>query len=352
MYLFIGRIDFYEKQFVSKSGKSGYAPVCLNEWVRDVCGKPNIKCSDCSNKAYQKLGKNIIERHLRGNIIAGIYPLLKDETCNLLAIDFDDEGWCEDVTALRKIFVEYNIPVAFERSQSGNGAHIWFFFEQKIPAALARKFGASILTCAMSNRYQIKFQSYDRLFPNQDTIPKGGLGNLIALPLQKSARMKNNAVFIDKHFEPYTDQWAYLNSIQKLSQDSIETLIAKLCKGSELGLLRAEDESKPWELKRVQLNADDFPKKITIVKANMIYIPKAELSNKALNTLKRLAAFQNPEFYKAQAMRMSTYNKPRIISCADETVEYLCLPRGCEKDVNNLLNKFERIQLKENLLQE
>jgi superfamily II DNA or RNA helicase len=197
-------------------------------------------------------------------------------------------------------------------------------------------------TYAMNQRHEITFKSYDRLFPYQDTMPKGGFGNLIALPLQKAARENSNSVFIDNDFQPYRDQWAFMSSIQKLAENNIETLISKLCKGNELGILKedAEEISKPWETSKVVLQNKDFPDTIEIVKANILFIPKAGISQKALNRIKRLAAFKNPEFYKAQAMRLSTFNKPRIISCADETEDYLCLPRGCETDLKELLKEI------------
>ncbi len=342
MSLFRGREDVYAKRWENKKLKtSGYSPACANEWVPGVCLKPKIKCSVCNDKDYPELNKQVIENHLLGKVVAGVYPLLTDETCWFLAIDFDDEGWKKDISVLRKVCSQFDIPVVVERSRSGNGAHAWFFFDQPVQAILARKFGSAILTFAMNQRHEIKFKSYDRLFPNQDTMPKGGFGNLIALPLQKAARDNNNSVFIDDDLVPYGDQWAYLSSIRKLTENNIESLIAKLCKGNELGTLKedVEEKIKPWETSKVILQNKDFPETIEIVKANMLFIPKAGISQKALNRMKQLAAFKNPEFYKAQAMRLSTFNKPRVISCADEIDEYLCLPRGCENDLIDLLKE-------------
>jgi superfamily II DNA or RNA helicase len=339
MSLFKGRDDVYAKRWEGREGRAGYAPVCLNEWKPGFCGKPEVKCAFCKHKSYAPLDARVIEAHLRGNLVAGIYPLRQDEKCHFLAIDFDKDGWQEDVSTLKEVCTAFAVPVAVERSRSGHGAHAWFFFADPVAASLARKFGSALLTCAMSQRYQIKFKSYDRFFPNQDTMPKGGFGNLIALPLQKAARQNSNSVFIDERFQPYEDQWSFLAQIRRLAEDEIGTLISKLCSGSELGELKQDEEeaTKPWETRRSKLTRHEFPTVIQLVKANMLYVNKSGLSQRALNTMKRLAAFKNPEFYRAQAMRLSTYGKPRVISCSEETPEYLCLPRGCEADLDSLL---------------
>ncbi len=341
MSLFKGRNDVYATRWKNKKKAiSGYAPVCLNEWQAGLCGKPKIPCPKCQNKSYAALDESVIENHLKGNLVAGVYPMLSDETCCFLAMDFDDSGWQGDVSIVRETCDEFKIPVAVERSQSGNGGHIWFFFEDRISAPLARKFGTALLTFSMNRRHEIKFKSYDRFFPSQDTLPKGGFGNLIALPFQKVSREKHNSEFVDESFNPYPDQWAFLSTIKKISEDQIGPLIASLCQGHELGELKIdeEEEQKPWEtVKKVRLNKDDYPSELEIVKSNMLFIPKNGVSEKGLNHLKRIASFKNPMFYKQQAMRLSTYGYPRIISCADETKDYLCLPRGCETDLVNEL---------------
>ena len=344
MSLFKGRDDVYAKKWENKKkATSGYSPVCLNQWQVGLCHKPKTSCSKCANQLYDTLDKNVIESHLRGSIIVGIYPMFPDETCQFLAMDFDKAGWQDDIKTVREICAEFNIPVAVERSQSGNGGHLWFFFENRSPAVVARKFGAALLTFSMNRRHEIPFKSYDRLFPNQDTMPKGGFGNLIALPFQKSARKNNNSEFINENLESYSDQWAFLSSIQKISGERIIDLTKRLCHGHELGVLiiDEEDKQKPWETHHpVNLKRSDFPKQIDIVKANMLFIPKSNISQRALNRLKRLASFKNPMFYRHQAMRLSTYGHPPIISCADETTEYLCLPRGCETDLFTELGQY------------
>jgi superfamily II DNA or RNA helicase len=340
MSLFKGRDDIYAKRWQNRDNRTGYVPVCRNEWKSGLCRKPTVKCIDCLHQSYDALDEKIIEAHLRGNIVVGLYPLCKDETCYFLAIDFDEDGWQQDCTTIREVCVAYNIPVALERSRSGNGAHAWFFFDHPIPASLARKFGSALLTCAMNRRHELTFKSYDRFFPNQDTLPKGGFGNLIALPLQKTAREQGNSIFLDENFRPYEDQWGFLITIERLSAEEIATLIPHLSPGSEMGTLRKDDEEpeKPWQTERIRWTGSDFPKKIRLVKANMLYIEKTGISQRGLNEIKRLAAFKNPEFYKAQALRLPTYDKPRIISCHEETPTYLCLPRGCETDVVGLFD--------------
>ncbi len=237
---------------------------CLNQWQAGLCGKPKIRCAKCANKLYAVLDERAIEDHLRGNIVAGIYPMLPDETCYFLAMDFDEAAWQDDISMVREVCAEFDIPMAVERSQSGNGGHVWFFFEDRLPAALARKFGTALVTFCMNRRHEIPFKSYDRLFPSQDTMPKGGVGNLIALPFQKSARKNNNSEFIDENFESYDDQWAFLASIEKISEDRIEKHISELCHDHELGVLKVDEDDieKPWEKRQVRMQKKEFPKQI------------------------------------------------------------------------------------------
>jgi len=351
MSLFRGRTDVYAKRCYSKKYESSYyIPACKNEWVRGICDRTRTKCKDCSHRELLPLTKEVIDNHLRnkdenGAGIIGIYPLLPDETCLFLAIDFDEEKWQNDISAFRTVCKDWNIPIAIERSRSGNGAHAWLFFEEPVSASSARKLGNALLTKAMSVRHEIHFSSYDRMFPNQDFMPKGGFGNLIALPLQGGARKKNNSEFVDENFRSYPDQWAYLASAGKVSSEEINEWLAKLCVGNGLGELEntnADEENsvKPWESKKpeIKLECNDFLEQLTIVEANRLYIPKKEVSQRALNRIKRLAAFSNPLFYKAQKMRMSTYGIPRIIYSLDETDEYMGIPRGCKQSLIHLLD--------------
>jgi hypothetical protein len=227
--LFRGRDDIYPRRFESrKTGKSGYAPACANEWVRGICEKPRIKCAECPNRRFLPVTDDVIRWHLSGHdadgqpFVAGVYPLLRDETCFFLAVDFDKAGWQEDATAFLETCRRLNLPTAIERSRSGRGAHVWFFFEEAIPAALARRLGSHVITETMEARPDIGLDSYDRLFPNQDTMPQGGFGSLIALPLQKGPRKHDNSVFLDDDFVPRTDQWAFLASMRRMGRAQVE----------------------------------------------------------------------------------------------------------------------------------
>lgn len=344
--LFAGREDVFARRWYSKTtGKSGYQPVCENEWVPGLCDKKTYKCADCPNRQLHPLDYKAIFAHLAGKDeygrdVVGVYPMLTDDTCRFLAADFDEENYKDDVSAFRCVCTEWDIPVSVERSRSGNGAHAWIFFEEPVSASAARKLGTAILTAAMEKRGDLSFKSYDRLFPNQDTMPSGGFGNLIALPLQGQARRNGNSVFVNESFEPYPDQWAYLSGVKRLSAETVDELVAAYGK-KELGSLIKDSDEKPWEtVKRPALNRLDFPMELTVVRANMLYITRDDLSPAAVNALKRLAAFRNPDFYRAQAMRMPIYDKPRIICCAELDERYLTLPRGCEEALCELLDSI------------
>lgn len=344
--LFYGRQDVYAKRWYSKTtGKSGYQPICKNEWADGLCDKKTYKCSACPNRKLSSLSDKAIYDHLvgkdeYGRDVIGVYPMLEDDSCRFLCADFDEENYEKDVSAYRTVCNELQIPVAIERSRSGNGAHAWIFFEEEVPAATARKLGTIILTRAMEQRGKLSFKSYDRFFPNQDTMPSGGFGNLIALPLQGLARKNGNSVFVDEDFEPYSDQWAYLDSIRLMPTMRAEAIIVKYGKQNELGDLLSDSEEKPWEKKKAhRLGRLDFPANLEIVRANMIYLPIDCLSSPAINAVKRLAAFKNPDFYRTQAMRMPIYDKPRVICCADITEKYVALPRGCENALCNMLDE-------------
>jgi len=237
-----------------------------------------------------------------------------------------------------------------ERSRSGNGGHIWLFFCEPVPAILARKLGAHVLTETMDRRPEIGLESYDRFFPNQDTLPQGGFGNLIALPLQKRPRESGNSVFLDDNLVPFPDQWTYLSSIRSIGRREVEGVVRSAeAKGHVVGVQFApddEDDVSPWAAPPSRRRADSaiagpLPQQMELILGNQIYIAKDDLSPSLRNRLIRLAAFQNPEFYKAQAMRLPTYEKPRIIACAEDHPEHIGLPRGCLDDLRQLLSDMK-----------
>ena len=359
--LFRGRSDVYPVRFFSRrTGRSGYSPACANEWVRGICEKPKVKCAECSFRQFLPVTDDTARWHLTGEnggggtspdqeFVIGVYPMLSDETCLFLALDFDKEQWQADSAAFLETCQRLSIPAALERSRSGNGAHIWIFFAEPIPAILARKLGSHLLTLTMERRPELGFDSYDRMFPNQDTLPKGGFGNLIALPLQKRARAEGNAVFLDHHFEPFPDQWSYLASIRKLENRDVETLVREAeANGPITGVrlvVEDEDPSDPWKLAPSRKHGigpvtGPLPSVLTLVFADQLYIRKENISPSLRNRLLRIAAFQNPDFQRAQAMRLPTYGKPRIISCAEDYREHLALPRGCFEEIKRLFKEL------------
>ncbi len=346
--LFKGREDVFARRWFSKTtGKSGYQPVCINEWKQGICDKKKYRCVICPNRNFAPLTTQDMYRHLEGKDeyccdVVGLYAIMQDNNCAFLCADFDDKnckyGYKEDVLAYVGVCREWLIPYAIERSRSGNGAHVWIFFEAPLPASKARRLGNAILTEAMTRNGQMSFNSYDRFFPNQDYLPEGGFGNLVALPLQGQARRKENSVFVDNDFLVYKDQWAFLYNLKKIQESTIDQLL-RLHSQEELGKLSMSSESKPWVTPLPQnITQEDFHAKVEIIKADKLYIPLKAVSAKVLNHLKRIAAFKNPEFYSKQALRLSTYAIPRIISCFDITNEYLAMPRGCEDATRSFLN--------------
>ncbi|WP_329955943.1 TOTE conflict system archaeo-eukaryotic primase domain-containing protein [Cupriavidus necator] len=333
--LFRGRTDVYPIRWESKStGKSGYAPACANEWRAGVCEKPRIKCGDCGNRLLIPLSDKVIYDHLAGEHTVGIYPLLEDDTCYFLAVDFDEAEWRDDARAFVQSCSELGVPVALEISRSGQGAHAWVFFAGKVSARDARQLGTAIISHTCSRTRQLKLASYDRLFPNQDTMPKGGFGNLIALPLQKRPREHGCSVFVDADFHPYPDQWAFLASIQPMVPHDIEPTIFRATGSAhplDVTFIGDEDLATPWKHddSAAKKLSGKMPESLTVTLANLIYFEKAQLPQPLANRLIRLATFQNPEFYKAQAMRMSVWDKPRVIGNAENYPQHIALPRGC-----------------------
>jgi superfamily II DNA or RNA helicase len=350
--LFRGREDVYALRWESADGKSGYFPASIRDWKAVMSVPPaERKKLDQATRQLLPLTDDAIHQHLSGKNTIGIYPLLPDETCWFLAVDFDEESWKLDAVSFMESCREMNVPSALERSRSGEGGHVWIFFSAPVPAILARKLGAGLLTRTMQRRHQISLKSYDRLFPNQDTMPTGGFGNLIALPLQKIPRRSDNSVFVDDHLAPFPDQWTYLAGIARMEPFALERLVRSLERngnvvGVRMSLADNDSGEDPWLLppsRRLPEKpvAGPFPESVRVVRANLLFIEKKGLPEAMLDRLNRLAAFQNPEFYKAQAMRLPTYDKPRVIGCAEELPQFLALPRGLLDEVELLLSRHK-----------
>ena len=339
--LFRGRTDVYPVRWESKTtGRSGYSPACTNEWRAGVCEKPRIKCGDCSKRLLMPLSDSVIYDHLAGEHTVGVYPLLEDDTCYFLAVDFDEAEWRDDARAFIQSCEELGVPAALEISRSGKGAHIWVFFAGKVSARDARRLGTAIISHTCARTRQLKLESYDRLFPNQDSLPKGGFGNLIALPLQKYPRENGCSVFVDADLRPYPDQWGFLSGIRPMPVHDIEPTIFRATGHAhplDVTFIDDEDLKEPWKRSAPKKLAGPMPKSLTVTLANLIYFEKAQLPQALANWLIRLAAFQNPEFYKKQAMRFSVWDEPRVIGCAENYPNHIALPRGCLDAARDLL---------------
>ena len=335
--LFRGRDDVYAVRWQNKVGRSGYAPACAHEWDRALCGKPKVKCADCPNRALLPVTDEVIRDHLTGRHTVGVYPLLPDETCRFLALDFDKAEWRHDVSAFTGVCAQLDVPVCVEVSRSGEGAHVWLFFAEAIDAAQARRLGAALLTRTTAQRHEVGLDSYDRLFPGQDTLPKGGFGNLIALPLQRQPRDEGRSVFVDAVFKPAPDQWRLLSRVTRMTGADVAQALERAMDGADvLGERIALDDGveEPWTLPPSGLRSESrikgsFPDATDVVSANPVFVSKDGLPQGLQDRLVRLAAFENPEFYRAQAMRLPTFAKPRLICCAEEIAGYIALPRGC-----------------------
>ncbi|MDX6498266.1 MAG: hypothetical protein QOG23_1526 [Blastocatellia bacterium] len=344
--LFRGRDDVYAVRWEGKNGRTGYSLAGIRDWEQPAFTKTGKRKAFRLSKPFP-ISDDVVRDHLLGKQTIGIYPLLQDDTCWFVAVDFDKKSWKGDACAFLRTCQETGVPASLERSRSGNGGHVWIFFAEPIQAALARKLASAILTRTMEQHYALGLDSYDRLFPSQDTMPKGGFGNLIALPLQHAPREKGNSVFVDDQLRPYDDQWAYVSSIEQLTLDHTQSLLRRVYPtGDVINVKHSssdyDESSDPWiapTSERLALEAltEPLPQRVSINLVNLIFIEKQDLPDAFLDRLLRLAAFQNPEFYKTQAMRLSTFGKPRVIACGENLTRHVALPRGLWQEVRTLL---------------
>lgn len=330
---FKGRDDVYPYLSLDKNdpNKKYYIPACVNEWKKGICNKTMGKpCKTCQYRENRPLTLDVIQNHMYHDKTIGVYPMLEDETCYFLAFDFDDKenelNIKEDVLAFASVCEQYEIPIGIEKSRSGRGIHVWIFFRERMKVITARKLGSLLLSKTMEIRDNLKIDSYDRMFPNQDFMPKGGYGNLIALPFQTSPAKYGNTIFVDRNFLPIRNQFAYLKNMKKLSLNEVLDRI-RILSNETIDISSQELDIKK-EVKNKKKNNFKFPKNIHVILDDMVYIDKANLNAAVKNSFRRLATFANPEFFKRQKMRMSVYNIPMIIDCSKEDEKYLKLPRG------------------------
>lgn len=347
---FWGRTDVYSKRSVNKStGKTGYYPQCENLWKDGLCPKKagkKVKCGDCTNRKWRKLEAEQIMAHLRGekpdgSDVIGIYPLFPDGTCRFLVFDFDnhekgaealdygntDNSWMGEVDALRQVCATNGIPCLVERSRSGRGGHLWIFFERSMEAGLIRRFGMALLGKGAETVNLKSFRFYDRMLPAQTSIGDGELGYLIALPLQGQALKNGNSAFVDACWEPFADQWGALFATQRLSAETIDDCIKKwnVAESSQDSFL--PEETKPWERTR-KFHKEDADGQLRLTLANRIYIETANLKPRLQNQIRRMAAIQNPMFYRNQALGLSNFSNSRFLYLGEDDGDFLCIPRG------------------------
>lgn len=349
--LFTCRKDVYAHGYRRKDGGIGYTPACANEWKPGICPKAaqqRIRCAECTNRVFPELSDATIIAHFKGKDdrfrdVLGQYVL--DRNCNtkVLVIDFDKADWKEATNAVRLVAKRRGINAAVERSRSGNGAHIWFFFLEPIDAKAAREFGSYLITEAAALNKTITFEAFDRMLPAQVTIPDGGFGNLIALPFQGKAQREGNSVFVDEQFEPFPDQWLYLSQIQLIPRSTVHNLIEATGNNPHgLATVAVANKTKRYAQKprkRLPLTSRDFPSSLPVTQADMLYIPEKSLSPAAQMEIRGLATFANPEFFRAQSMHQSVFGKPRLIDLSELRGGCVAIPRGCKTKLEQLLQE-------------
>jgi superfamily II DNA or RNA helicase len=314
--LFAARADVYATRWENgRTGKSGWLPAVQGRWQKGLRH---------SERTYLPLTADVLEAHLLGKVHVGLYPLLDGDRCCWLAADFDGPTAMLDALAYLKAARSIGVAAALEVSRSGTGAHTWIFFTGPVLAATARQLGTGLLREAIALRGRMDLASYDRLFPSQDVLPSGGVGNLIAAPLQKNCRINGTTVFLDPAtLEPYEDQFAYLSSLDRLTPRQVQK-VAERVRSPSVGaavdrLIRASSTKTHPQL----------PPIVHAELGSRITVSGTDLTPAMLSTLKHAASRANPEFYERQRMRRSTWNIPRYIRSYDETLTGdLILPRG------------------------
>ena len=352
-----GRKDVYDLRYTNpKTGKNGYYTQCFNRWDRGchIQKKDGVRCKDCELRAYKPVTLPLIKAHMNGtdpngNDVVAIYPMLENNLCQLLVFDFDnhakgaeqedyaniDDGWKEEINALRHICKNLDVDAAVERSRSGRGAHLWIFFKEMVPARLARRFGFALLEKGAESVNLKSFKYYDRMIPTQDALPEGGLGNVIALPLQGMALKSGNSAFIDENWNAYEDQLNVLAGTRRLTRQGIEDYLSLWYSTGSISEDNGTDA--PWD-KNSEIEAGSVKGVVRIVLADRIYIDSTGMSNKTKRQLRRMATFSNKQYFQNQAMDMPNYDESRFIYLGSDEGKYIVLPRGLREEI---LKKFD-----------
>lgn len=352
-----GRKDVYDLRYTNpKTGKNGYYSQCFNRWDRGchIQKKDGVRCKDCELRAYNPVTLPLIKAHMNGtdpngNDVVAIYPMLENNLCQLLVFDFDnhakgaeqedyaniDDGWKEEINALRRICKNLDVDAVVERSRSGRGAHLWIFFKEMVPARLARRFGFALLEKGAESVNLKSFKYYDRMIPTQDALPEGGLGNVIALPLQGMALKSGNSAFIDENWNAYEDQLNVLAGTRRLTRQGIEDYLSLWYSTGSISEDNGTDA--PWD-KNSEIEAGSVKGVVRIVLADRIYIDSTGMSNKTKRQLRRMATFSNKQYFQNQAMDMPNYDESRFIYLGSDEGKYIVLPRGLREEI---LKKFD-----------
>lgn len=352
-----GRKDVYDLRYTNpKTGKNGYYSQCFNRWDRGchIQKKDGVRCKDCELRAYKPVTLPLIKAHMNGtdpngNDVVAIYPMLENNLCQLLVFDFDnhakgaeqedyaniDDGWKEEINALRRICKNLDVDAVVERSRSGRGAHLWIFFKEMVPARLERRFGFALLEKGAESVNLKSFKYYDRMIPTQDALPEGGLGNVIALPLQGMALKSGNSAFIDENWNAYEDQLNVLAGTRRLTRQGIEDYLSLWYSTGSISEDNGTDA--PWD-KNSEIEAGSVKGVVRIVLADRIYIDSTGMSNKTKRQLRRMATFSNKQYFQNQAMDMPNYDESRFIYLGSDEGKYIVLPRGLREEI---LKKFD-----------
>lgn len=352
-----GRKNVYDLRYTNpKTGKNGYYTQCFNRWDRGchIQKKDGVRCKDCELRAYKPVTLPLIKAHMNGtdpngNDVVAIYPMLENNLCQLLVFDFDnhakgaeqedyaniDDGWKEEINALRRICKNLDVDAVVERSRSGRGAHLWIFFKEMVPARLARRFGFALLEKGAESVNLKSFKYYDRMIPTQDVLPEGGLGNVIALPLQGMALKSGNSAFIDENWNAYEDQLNVLAGTRRLTRQGIEDYLSLWYSTGSTSEDNGTDA--PWD-KNSEIEAGSVKGVVRIVLADRIYIDSTGMSNKTKRQLRRMATFSNKQYFQNQAMDMPNYDESRFIYLGSDEGKYIVLPRGLREEI---LKKFD-----------